>query len=58
MGPGRAVLYQGRETAKAESQEMLQVGISLLSEVSQGDVNNLGYLRLLQKGIKGSGKVP
>lgn len=33
-GQAEAVLHQGREVAKAESQEMLQVGISLPTEVT------------------------
>lgn len=53
-----AVLHQGKEAAKAESQEMLQVGIFLLTEASRGNVSNLGYLRLLQEVITGSGRAP
>lgn len=35
--PG-AVLHQGKEAAKAESQEMLEMGICLLAEGFQGNV--------------------
>lgn len=39
MDQAGAVLHQGREMVKAESQEMLQVGISLPTEVTLQDIS-------------------